>query len=58
MKDVTLALELARENKTTLPAGLAAWNTYTKVNNDAKDDPDFSPVARFWKKVIYGSAAD
>jgi 3-hydroxyisobutyrate dehydrogenase len=58
LKDVTLALELARENKTTLPAGLAAWNTYTKVNNDAKDDPDFSSVARFWAKTIYGSAAD
>jgi 3-hydroxyisobutyrate dehydrogenase len=58
LKDLTLALELAREHHTTLPAALAAWNTFTKVNNDAKDDPDFSAVARFWKKTLYHSAAD
>lgn len=57
LKDLTLALELARENHTPLPAALAAWDTYTKVNNAATDDPDFAAVARFWKKAIYGSAA-
>jgi len=58
-KDLTLALELARENGTTLPAAMAAWTTYTKVNDDpSKDDPDFSSVTRFWKKTIYGPAAD
>jgi 3-hydroxyisobutyrate dehydrogenase len=58
LKDMTLALELARENHTALPAALAAWDTYTKVNNSSTDDPDFAAVARFWKKSIYGSAND
>ncbi len=56
LKDLTLALELARENDTTLPAAKAAWTTYSKINNDSKDDPDFAAVTRFWKKTIYGSA--
>ena len=49
-KDVRLALELAREYGIELPAGAAAYGTYTAVKNDAKDDPDFSAVARFWQK--------
>jgi 3-hydroxyisobutyrate dehydrogenase len=57
-KDLTLALELARENGTSLPAATAAWNTYTKVKDASKDDPDFASVTRFWEKTIYGSAAD
>jgi len=56
LKDLTLALELARENDTTLPAAKAAWTTYSKINDDSKDDPDFAAVTRFWKKAIYGSA--
>jgi 3-hydroxyisobutyrate dehydrogenase-like beta-hydroxyacid dehydrogenase len=57
-KDLTLALELARENGVTLPAGKAAWTTYSKIFDDAKDDPDFAAIARFWKKYLYESAAD
>lgn len=48
-KDVRLALELARERGVTLPAGAAAYGTYSKVKDSSKDDPDFSAVMRFWK---------
>jgi 3-hydroxyisobutyrate dehydrogenase-like beta-hydroxyacid dehydrogenase len=49
-KDVRLALELAREHGVTLPAGAAAYETFTAVKEASKDDPDFSAVARFWKQ--------
>jgi 3-hydroxyisobutyrate dehydrogenase-like beta-hydroxyacid dehydrogenase len=49
-KDVGLALELAKEKGVTLPAGAAAYATYTAVKDASKDDPDFAAVARFWKK--------
>jgi 3-hydroxyisobutyrate dehydrogenase-like beta-hydroxyacid dehydrogenase len=49
-KDVRLALELAQEHGVTLPAGAAAYGTYSKVKDSSKDDPDFSAVMRFWKK--------
>src|SRR5271156_1925132 len=49
-KDVRLALELAREHGVTLPAGAAAYATYTSVMNASTDDPDFAAVARFWKR--------
>jgi 3-hydroxyisobutyrate dehydrogenase-like beta-hydroxyacid dehydrogenase len=49
-KDLRLALELARQQGTTLPAAVAAYATYTAVKDAAKDDPDFAAVARFWKK--------
>src|SRR5208282_3331100 len=49
-KDVRLALELAREHGVTLPAGAAAYATYTSVKDASKDDPDFAAVVRFWKK--------
>lgn len=49
-KDLRLALELAREHGVTLPAAQAAYGTYTKVKDAAKDDPDFASVARFWKE--------
>src|SRR5277367_6378995 len=51
-KDVRLALELALEKGVTLPAGAAAFGTYTTVKDAAdaaKEDPDFSAVSRFWK---------
>lgn len=48
-KDVRLALELAREHGVTLPAGAAAYGTYSQVKDSSKDDPDFSAVMRFWK---------
>src|ERR1700689_4190167 len=49
-KDVRLALELARNKGVTLPCGAAAYATYSAVLDSSKDDPDFSAVARFWKK--------
>lgn len=48
-KDVRLALELARELHVALPAGEAAYGTYSRVKDASKDDPDFSAVMRFWK---------
>jgi 3-hydroxyisobutyrate dehydrogenase-like beta-hydroxyacid dehydrogenase len=50
-KDVRLALELARQDGVALPAAEAAYGTYSKVKESAKDDPDFSAVMRFWKKA-------
>ena len=49
-KDVRLALELARQQKIELPAGAAAYSTYSVVKDAAKDDPDYAAVARFWSK--------
>ena len=49
-KDVRLALELAKEKGVTLPAGAAAYATYSSVKDASKDDPDFAAVARFWNK--------
>ena len=50
-KDVRLALELARDKGVALPCGAAAYATYSAVMDSSKDDPDFSAVARFWKRV-------
>lgn len=50
-KDVRLALELARKEGIELPAGAAAYATYSAVKDAAKDDPDYAAVARFWKKA-------
>jgi 3-hydroxyisobutyrate dehydrogenase-like beta-hydroxyacid dehydrogenase len=50
-KDVRLALELARQQGIQLPAGAAAYATYTFVKEAAKDDPDYAAVARFWSKT-------
>jgi 3-hydroxyisobutyrate dehydrogenase-like beta-hydroxyacid dehydrogenase len=50
-KDVRLALELARNKGVTLPCGSAAYATYSAVLNASSDDPDFSAVARFWKRA-------
>jgi 3-hydroxyisobutyrate dehydrogenase-like beta-hydroxyacid dehydrogenase len=49
-KDLRLALELAREHGTWLPAAEAAYATYSAVKDASKDDPDFAAVARFWKQ--------
>jgi 3-hydroxyisobutyrate dehydrogenase-like beta-hydroxyacid dehydrogenase len=48
-KDLKLALELARGQGVALPAGAAAFETYSAVKNAASDDPDYAAVARFWK---------
>jgi 3-hydroxyisobutyrate dehydrogenase-like beta-hydroxyacid dehydrogenase len=49
-KDVRLALELAQQKGVTLPAGTAAYATYTAVKDASTDDPDYAAVARFWKR--------
>jgi 3-hydroxyisobutyrate dehydrogenase-like beta-hydroxyacid dehydrogenase len=49
-KDVRLALELAKQEGVTLPAGAAAYATYSAVKDASNDDPDFAAVARFWRK--------
>ncbi len=55
-KDVRLALELARQQKIELPAGSAAYATYSAVKEQSTDDPDYAAVARFWKKAQAGGA--
>jgi len=50
-KDVRLALEMARSCGVALPAGSAAYGTYTTVKDSSPDDPDFSAIARFWRKA-------
>ncbi|MGA9885144.1 MAG: NAD(P)-dependent oxidoreductase [Candidatus Acidiferrales bacterium] len=52
-KDVRLALELARSCGVVLPAGSAAYSTYTTVKDSSSDDPDFSAIARFWRKSAH-----
>ena len=48
-KDLTLALDLAREEGITLPATAAAHGTYSAVKDAAKEDLDYSAVMKFWK---------
>ena len=48
-KDVKLAVELAKEEGVPIPAGEAAYATYSAVKNAAKEDLDYAAVARFWK---------
>ncbi len=50
LKDVNLAMDLAKELGVTLPAVAAAQATYGAVKRDAKEDMDYSGVMRFWKK--------
>ncbi len=49
-KDIRLALELAKQEGIELPAGAAAFSTYSAVKDAAKDDPDYAAVARFWNQ--------
>jgi 3-hydroxyisobutyrate dehydrogenase len=51
-KDVRLALEMAQKCGVVLPAGSAAYATYTTVKDSSHDDPDFSAIARFWRKAV------
>jgi 3-hydroxyisobutyrate dehydrogenase-like beta-hydroxyacid dehydrogenase len=50
LKDVNLAMDLAKQLGVTLPAVAAAQATYGAVKRDAKEDMDYSGVMRFWKK--------
>jgi 3-hydroxyisobutyrate dehydrogenase-like beta-hydroxyacid dehydrogenase len=49
-KDMRLALELANQVKVELPATAAAYKTYSKVKDEAKEDLDYSAVMKFWGK--------
>jgi 2-hydroxy-3-oxopropionate reductase len=49
-KDIRLALELAKQVSVDLPAAAAAYKTYSKVKDEAKEDLDYSAVMKFWKK--------
>jgi 3-hydroxyisobutyrate dehydrogenase-like beta-hydroxyacid dehydrogenase len=48
-KDVGLALDLARENGVSLPAGAAAFGTYSAVKAKLQEDLDYAAVMKFWK---------
>jgi 2-hydroxy-3-oxopropionate reductase len=49
LKDVRLALELARHSGVALPAGTAAFAAYSAVKDETKEDLDYAAVARFWQ---------
>jgi 3-hydroxyisobutyrate dehydrogenase-like beta-hydroxyacid dehydrogenase len=51
LKDLGLALDLAKQVGVTLPATAAAHDTYAQVKNAAKEDLDYSGVMTFWKKT-------
>jgi 3-hydroxyisobutyrate dehydrogenase-like beta-hydroxyacid dehydrogenase len=49
-KDLTLALELAKQISVDLPTTAAAYKAYSQVKDEAKEDLDYSAVMKFWKK--------
>jgi 3-hydroxyisobutyrate dehydrogenase len=49
-KDVSLAMDLAKELGVELPAAAAAQKTYGAVKAAAKEDLDYSAVMKYWKK--------
>jgi 3-hydroxyisobutyrate dehydrogenase-like beta-hydroxyacid dehydrogenase len=49
-KDITLALELAKQLGVSLPVGTAARATYDHVLRAANEDVDFAAVARYYQK--------
>jgi 3-hydroxyisobutyrate dehydrogenase-like beta-hydroxyacid dehydrogenase len=49
-KDMGLALDLAKQVGVTLPAGAAAYSTYSAVKAAAKEDLDYAAVMKFWKR--------
>ncbi|HEV2617099.1 MAG TPA: NAD(P)-dependent oxidoreductase [Candidatus Acidoferrales bacterium] len=51
LKDVNLAMELARENGIHLPAGSAAQVAYSAVKAAAKTDVDYAAIANYWQKA-------
>ena len=50
-KDLTLALDLAKQLNVSLPVGTAARETYDKVLRAAREDVDFSAVAQYYQKA-------
>jgi len=49
-KDLTLALELAKQLNVSLPVGTAARATYDQVLRGANEDLDYAAVARYYQK--------
>jgi 3-hydroxyisobutyrate dehydrogenase-like beta-hydroxyacid dehydrogenase len=49
LKDINLALELAKSLGVELPAAAAAQTTYNAVKVASKEDLDYSAVMKFWK---------
>ena len=49
LKDINLALELAKSLGVQLPAAAAAQTTYNAVKVASKEDLDYSAVMKFWK---------
>lgn len=49
-KDITLALELAKQLDVSLPVGTAARAAYDQVLRGAQEDVDFAAVARYYQK--------
>ena len=50
LKDIGLAMDLARENNVHLPAGTAALEAYSAVKAAAKTDVDYAAIANYWQK--------
>lgn len=50
LKDVGLAMDLAKENGIELPAGTAAYRAYSAVKAAAKTDVDYAAIANYWQK--------
>ncbi|HVA18481.1 MAG TPA: NAD(P)-dependent oxidoreductase [Candidatus Dormibacteraeota bacterium] len=51
LKDIGLAMELAKENGLRLPAGAAAHEAYSAVKAAAKTDVDYAAIANYWQKA-------
>lgn len=51
LKDVGLAMDLAKENGIELPAGMAAHRAYSAVKAAAKTDVDYAAIANYWQKT-------
>lgn len=47
-KDMGLALDLAKQLGVVLPAGAAAYSTYSAVKAATKEDLDYAGVMKFW----------
>jgi 3-hydroxyisobutyrate dehydrogenase-like beta-hydroxyacid dehydrogenase len=51
LKDLTLAMDLAKQLDVVLPATAAAQKTYAHVKEGAKQDLDYSAVMKFWDQA-------
>jgi len=49
-KDLTLAMDLAKELGVSLPAGQASRDTYDAVLRAAREDVDYAAIGRYWDK--------